>query len=134
MDNALIAPLYAIDFGPEYAPTLEVAIDVLPGDRFNRVVVGKPRALPVAIFGSPSLDVRRIDRSSLALGPDGAPARISAPAFLNRDRWKDLLSIFWTPDTGIALGDTQVCLTGRLQNGRALRGCDDIRTTEKGWR
>ncbi|HVH18678.1 MAG TPA: hypothetical protein VNF72_10290, partial [Myxococcota bacterium] len=40
----------------------------------------------------------------------------------------DLLSVFWTPDTGIAFGDTEVCLEGRLRDGRRLRGCDEILT------
>ncbi|HEX5067983.1 MAG TPA: hypothetical protein VFY49_17815, partial [Myxococcota bacterium] len=120
--------LIVTDFGPEYLPPLAVDIDVKPGDPHNRVLLGRPRVLPVALFGSASLDVRRVDLRSLALGPDGAPALFSVPALVNRDRKKDLLSLYWTPDTGIAFGDTEVCLTGRLESGRRLRGCDAILT------
>jgi hypothetical protein len=38
----------------------------------------------------------------------------------------DLLSIFWVPDAGIAIGDTSVCLTGETRAGRRFQGCDAI--------
>jgi len=121
-------PLAVTDFGPEYAPTLDAAIDVKPGDPFNRLSITKPLPLLVGLLGSPSLDVRNVDRRSLALGPGGAPALLSVPIFVNRDRRLDLLSLFSLSDAGVAFGDTQLCLSGRLTNGRRLRGCDAIQT------
>lgn len=128
---AVRPPLFgftAIDFGPEYAPPLDVKIDVSPFDPHDRVVPGKKRPLAVGLFGSVALDVRDIDRDSLALGPGQAPALHAFPTRLDRDRHKDLAALFWIPDTGIALGDTQVCLTARALTGRRLRRCDTIQT------
>jgi len=121
-----VGALIAIDFGPEYAPTLEVDIDVSPLDPHNRVLITKPIHLMVALFGSAGLDVREIDEASLAFGPDGARARLSLPIRLNRDHHKDLLSAFFVPEAGIAIGDTSVCLSGETREGRRFRGCDPI--------
>ena len=39
----------------------------------------------------------------------------------------DLLGHFPTPETGIAMGDTEACLTGE-SDGMPFGGCDDIET------
>jgi hypothetical protein len=121
-------PLFAIDFGPEYAPTLPVSIDVRPGDPYNRVLVGKPGGLTVALLGSATLDVNQVDLQALALGVDRAPARFTAVAPVDPDAQDDLVAIFRTHETGIAFANTQVCLEGRQLDGRRLRGCDAIHT------
>jgi len=120
--------LLAIDFGPEYAPPLSVELDVRPGDPWNRVLLSRPVSLLVGLLGSASLDAGQIDPYGLAFGPRGTPAQNSVPASLNGDEHEDLLAAFWTLDSGIAFGDTEVCLTGRLVSGRRLQGCDFINT------
>ena len=128
--SPVYAPVYVIDFGPEYAPTLEVAIDVDPLDPQNRVDPMSRAPLTVGLFGSPDLDVRKVDRTSLAFGPAGARSLFSLPLYLNRDRRPDLASLFRISETGIAFGDTQACLTGRTDEGRRLHGCGAIQTVQ----
>jgi len=133
------SPFYLriIDFGPEYAGTLSVGIDIDPWsqhkwiDPFSRLVI------PVALLGSETLDLADVDVATLAFGPEEAP-----PAFdltkpwvfflshwdVNGDGKKDLLAHFQTEETGIAVGDTEACLTGDTLAGAPFEGCDAIRT------
>ena len=98
------------------------------------------RLIPVALFGSDDFDVADVDLTTLAFGPHAA-----APAFdltnpwvyllsywdVNGDGYMDLLSSYWTDETGIAVGDTQACLTGETLDSTPFAGCDAI-TTESG--
>ena len=47
---------------------------------------------------------------------------------MNDDGLTDLLPHYWTQETGIALGDTEACVTGKTLDGAFFEGCDAVRT------
>ena len=47
---------------------------------------------------------------------------------MNDDGLTDLLSHYPTQETGIAMGDTEACVTGETLDGTALKGCDAVST------
>jgi hypothetical protein len=65
--------LRILDFGPEYRAVSPVAIDVEPGDARNALDPRGRGSVGVAILGE-GLDVRTVDRRSLAFGHEDAPA------------------------------------------------------------
>lgn len=109
---------------------ITVDIDIRPGSRENVINPFSHGSIPVAILGAEEVAVHAVDLSSLAFGPEGAPAvgwsRHRARDF-DRNGRNDLLAWFRTAETGIALGDTEACLLATTVDGTVLRGCDAIR-------
>lgn len=89
----------------------------------------------VAILGSDTVDVRDIDPDSVAFGTDGAPNVLRHshfPMFLNRDWHRDMLVSFEFADTGIAIDDTEACLTGSI-DGVPFQACDAVKIDLQPW-
>jgi len=112
-------------------------IDIRPLSDRNVVNPFGRGLIPVALFGSDGFDVADVDATTLAFGPDGAPAA-SGPwgALLkswdvNRDGREDLVSFYRTHETGIAMGDTEACLSGETLGGMAFEGCDAVLTESR---
>lgn len=107
------------------AREVPVAIQLHKKRRGRRHHPAFHRRLRVAILGSDDLDVRDIDRRSLRLASesesDSRAMRRSRRRDVNRDGIADLLVRFRNP--GIALGDTELCLTGATYHGPAIAGC-----------
>lgn len=116
-------------FAAHVPTTLEIDIDVRPGDPTHSIRLAKHAVVPVAILGSEQLDVSRVVTTSLAFGPDGAPPkRPKAPRVqdVDRDGNPDLVLLFSVSEAGIQLGDTEACLDGTLLDGTRIEGCDPI--------
>ena len=105
----------------------DLAIDVEPFLPRNVVLLAGQRPIRVALLGSESVDASKVDLAGLRFGPAGAhPRERRAPLLdVNRDGFRDALLTFDLSATGIALGDTEACLTGQLE-GDAFRACDEI--------
>jgi hypothetical protein len=112
-------------------PIIPVEIDIKPGSDRNPINPFGQGMIPVAILGSHAFDVANVDATTLAFGPDGAAPAHEQGGHLsdvNDDGFTDLLSHYWTQGTGIALGDTEACVTGETLDGIPLDGCDFINT------
>jgi uncharacterized repeat protein (TIGR01451 family) len=126
-------------------------VDINPGRGPNLVTLGSRQVVLVALLGQPGLDVRLVDPSTLAFGPNGASAfcpqsesrshrgQASEPGEecgkltdANHDGSLDLVAHFRIDETGIADGDTQGCLRAAFADGRSLEGCDAILTRRAG--
>jgi len=70
--------------------------------------------IPVAILGSDTFDVADVDATTLGFGPE------------NDDGFTDLVSHYWTQETGIVPEDPEVCVTGELFDGTHFEGCDAV--------
>jgi hypothetical protein len=118
-------------------PSIAAEIDIRPWSDSNPVNPFSRGVVPVAILGSDTFDVADVDVTTLAFGPEAAPAAFDLTnpwVYLfshwdvNHDGKKDLLSHYRTEETGIAMGDTEACLTGETLDGTPMEGCDVITT------
>jgi hypothetical protein len=95
-------------------PVLTGKVDVLPGSRSNTVhPTDAAELIPVRIFGSRRLDVRRI--TTVHLG-EAAPASVGAPRDVDRDGRPDRVYTFRQEATDIMCIDTAVKVTGQTRD------------------
>jgi len=108
---------------------LPIEIDIKPDSETNPIQPLSQALIPVQILGAEDFDVTQIDRTTLAFGPDGAPPAHKSGGHLQAgEDFDSLLVHFATPETGIAFGDTEACVTGELLDGTPFEGCDSIVT------
>ena len=116
--------------------TLEVAIDVRPGDSHNAISLHSRGAVPLAVLGATDLDVSTIDLASIRLA--GAPiveagGRVrSLLNDVNADGFPDLVVHVDAGAMALKAGDTSVEFTGVTQDGTELHGADAVSVVGRG--
>jgi hypothetical protein len=110
-------------------PVLDVDVDVRPGNARNPVNPLSRGVVPVAILGDEEFDVRDVNPASLACG-EAPVAERPAPQLVDvdDDGDLDLGTHCWVKDTGLAFGDSELCLYGETWDAQALEGCDEVVT------
>jgi len=136
--DAALASLPVIGFRVATLPPPGIAaeIDIRPWSDTNPVNPFSRGVIPVAILGSETFDAETVDPGTLAFGRNGATPAHAAGGHawdVNGDGLTDLLSHYRTQETGIAIGDTEACVTGETFDGVPLEGCDHIKTSPPGW-
>ena len=113
-----------------------VDIDIKPGEEKNTISINNDKSVRVAILGSATVDVTKIDVFPLSTdAPKFGGSSPKAPAStsledVNKDGKKDLvLKYNEGPKNplGFKSGDIQGCLTGKLTDGTPILGCDPVR-------
>ena len=107
-------------------------IDIKPGSEINPINPWSGGLVPVAIPGTPVLDLGRVDMDSLRFGPGMAsPALQARWEDVDGDGLIDLLLHFQTREAGIEEGMTEACLHGVI-GATPFIACDVIKTVPPG--
>jgi hypothetical protein len=122
-----------LQWGREGSEAMVALIEVMPGRRgvLNPLSRG---VVPVVLFGTETFDVGNVDPTSLAFGPAGAALFGGGnlnTADVNGDGYADFISHHRVPETGIAFGDTEACMTGVTFDGEPFEGCSMVTTVPK---
>jgi hypothetical protein len=114
---------------------LTVSVDIKPGSVTNPFNIRSEGLLPVAILGSPKVNVSQVDLTSIKLA--GITPVRSAVSDLQGDGYADLVLHFRNQDlAGVLVGVTDgevvgLELTGVLLDGTVLKGTDSITVMAK---
>jgi len=116
--------------GQPLALLLQINIDIKPGQTTNPISLKSAGLTPVAILSTSTFNASTVDLLSLRFGPAEASASQYSWQDVNNDGLTDLVLQFKTKQTGIKIGDTEACITGKTQTGLDVQGCDKIRVTK----
>jgi len=113
-----------------YTSEITVVIDIKPGSDPNAINPNSKGVTPVAILTTPELDASTVDPLSVKFGPAGATEvhKQGHIEDVDGDGDLDMVLHFKTQETGIKVGDTEACLTGKTVDGNDIKGCDAVVT------
>lgn len=94
-------------------------LDVKPGEFPNVVNPGARGILPVALLGSPHVDVKNVD-TNFPLHLGGASPIRQFHQDVNGDGYQDLVLHYRLEETGIKPGDTSVSFLGKMKGYHAM--------------
>jgi hypothetical protein len=109
-------------------PTIDIAIDVKPGNLGNVINPRSRGRFWVAVLSDSEFDALQVDPATVAFGRGEASPDRYRVKDVNRDRVPDLMLRFRTPEVGLQCGDTEVELTGKTYAGDSIVGTDAVKT------
>jgi hypothetical protein len=98
--------------------TVDATIDVGPYGGNRSISSEEHGFLIVHLVTTDSLSAENVDVSTLELGPGHARPQLNLLFDVDRDDSKDLVLAFDTADLGLSCADSDVRLTGEMQNGQ----------------
>lgn len=110
-----------------------ITIDIIPGSAENIVRAGAKRVIPVAILGSPDLDVVAINPRTIRLnGIDimlvgKSDKSLCHQADINQDSYRDLVCDVRTTGYKVIEGEYRIIIKAGTYNGESLTGEDRIK-------
>ncbi|OGO00923.1 MAG: hypothetical protein A2Y59_06580 [Chloroflexi bacterium RBG_13_52_14] len=108
--------------------TIEVSVDIKPGNYPNPVNLNSKGIISVAILTTPSFDASSVNAQMTRFGPAGATPVKSNFEDVDHDGDMDMILHFRTQDVGLACGDTDATLIGLTNYGEFFSGSDSIKT------
>ena len=108
-----------------------IQIDVLPVSTKNRILVGRPGVIPIALITTPTFYAPDVDRDSLQFGPGAAlvAGNGGGPEDVDGDGDLDYVVHFRAQEAGFSCGDTTAYLSGLTIWDDIIIGSDTIEVT-----
>jgi hypothetical protein len=117
------------------ATALPVTIDIKPDDPANVINPKKNGKVQVALFGTPTFDVTRVNPATIRFS--GAPVATNkkglyliSTADLNSDGIADVVAEFDVDGLPLSAGDTRAVVEGLTPDGRLFRGTDAVQVSK----
>ena len=110
------------------AQSLQVPIDVKPGDTPTTIERNRGGHLPVAILSTATFDALTVDTTTIRVGPTGTeaePAR-TTQGDVNDDRRVDLQVLVRVQDLQITCETKVIRMTARTMTGAAIEGSEAV--------
>ena len=119
-----------------FTPVLTVKIDIKPGSDPNSINLTSKGNVPVAILSDAGFDAADVDPGSVSLANAGVRLKgkgtvQSSLEDVNGDGRKDLVVHIETEALELTAGDVEAVLTGKLKNGRPIRGTDSVQIVKE---
>lgn len=121
---------YLVNIDVEFTSVIPVEIDIKPESDKNPINTKSKGVIPVAVYSTADFDATDIDVSTVTFGANGATESHGKAHIedVDGDGLDDLVLHFKTQESGISKDDTEACITGALNDGTAIEGCDNIQT------
>jgi hypothetical protein len=109
---------------------LKVTVDVKPGDEKVTIEPQREGMVPILIVTTPQFDAAKVDPDTIRVGPQGTEASIfrSMLEDVDRDGDVDRMLLVRVRDMSIKCGNKIIKVTGRMMDGQAFEGSDNVGT------
>ncbi len=120
---------YWNDLVVEYITTIQVSVDIKPGDGPNSINLKSKGVIPVAVLTTGSFDAATVDGSTVLFAgasPDHGGGHLED---VDGDGDLDWLGHFRTQNTTLDENSTEATLTGQTTGGQDIEGSDSVQIT-----